>query len=228
MHFAVIGASRGLGLSLTRALLAEGHRVAATARAVSDALAALGRDYEDHLLVLPCDAADEDATGAAAGKAAAFLGRIDAVCHNAGVLLDSDRTKKLHQSSIADLRQTLDVNVVGPVITVQSFLPYVAQSGRFFVITSEGVGVTSCGSWVPAYALSKTAATKVCGIFNASMDDADFYAVHPGRMNTDMGRTTAQIEPEEAAQGLLRLMTGLVPLSRRNWYIDYHGAPMHA
>ncbi|MEI3162907.1 MAG: hypothetical protein V8S74_05830 [Lachnospirales bacterium] len=47
-------------------------------------------------------------------------------------------------------------------------------------------------------------------------------------MNTDMGRTTAQIEPEVAAEGFCRLMTGETPVSREKWYIDYNGAEMEA
>lgn len=228
MRFVVIGASRGLGLCLTQALLEGNHHVAATARAVAGALAELAEAYPDRLRVYPCDAADEGATRQVARKAGLFLGAMDAVCHSAGVLLDSDRTLKLHESSITDLRKTLDINVVAPVITVQSFLPYMAQGGRFFIVTSEGVGVLSSGTWVPAYALSKTAATKVCGILNASVNGIDFFAVHPGRMDTDMGHTTAQIKPEEAAQGFVSLMTGETPLSRADWYIDYHGKPLKA
>lgn len=228
MRFVVIGASRGLGFALTQRMLKDGHQVVATTRAASPPLDALSGEFPGQLLVLTCDATDEAATQEAARKAGEFLGPIDAVCHNAGVLLQSDRTLKLHESNLADLRATLDINVVGPVITVQSFLPYMAAGGRFFVVTSEGVGITSCGSWVPAYALSKAAATKACGILNASVKGHDFYAVHPGRMDTDMGRTTAQIQPEETAEGMLKLMTGQVPLSRDHWYIDYHGVPMQA
>lgn len=47
-------------------------------------------------------------------------------------------------------------------------------------------------------------------------------------MNTDMGRTTAQIEPEESAAGFCRLMAGETPVSRENWYIDYKGETMDA
>jgi len=47
-------------------------------------------------------------------------------------------------------------------------------------------------------------------------------------MNTDMGRATAQIEPEEAAEGFRRLLTGETPLRREHWYIDYAGRPLGA
>ena len=95
-------------------------------------------------------------------------------------------------------------------------------------VTSEGVGVDNCGTWVPCYGLSKTAATKISGMFNAAVEDVDFYSIHPGRMNTEMGRTTAQIEASESAEGIYALMTAKKTISRDCWYIDYNGKPMEA
>ena len=102
------------------------------------------------------------------------------------------------------------------------------DGGKVFTITSEGVGVKSCGTWVPCYGLSKTAATKVSEIFNESVSNVDFFSVHPGRMNTEMGKTTAQIEAAESAQGIYKLMSGEKETTRAEWYIDYKGEPMEA
>lgn len=228
MNFAVIGASRGLGLCLTQALLEQGHAVAAGTRSPSEKLDALQERWPQKLLTAPADVTDEAGMAGFASSSAGFLGKIDAVCIAAGVLLDQDRVRLLHQCDIGELRRTFEVNVIGPVIAVKAFFPYLDKGAKVFIVTSEGVGVTSCGTWLPCYALSKTAATKVSGILNASVEGVDFYSVHPGRMNTDMGRTTAQIEPEEAAQGFVRLMTGQTPLSRDRWYIDYLGKEMKA
>ena len=55
MNFVVIGATKGLGLCLTRQLLETGHRVAAGAIVVSSELEALKAQYADRLLVLKAD-----------------------------------------------------------------------------------------------------------------------------------------------------------------------------
>lgn len=228
MNFVVIGATKGLGLCLTKQLLEAGHRVAAGAIVISVELEALKAQYPDSLLVLEADVTDEAQMISVAEKAGAFLGEIDGLCNVAGVLLDGDRVKLLHECDISELRRTLDVNTVGPVIVAKSFYPRLKKGANVFTVTSEGVGIRSCGTWVPCYGLSKAAATKVSGILNASVSDVNFYSVHPGRMNTDMGRTTAQIEPEESAAGFCRLMTGETPVSRDRWYIDYLGGEMGA
>ena len=53
-----------------------------------------------------------------------------------------------------------------------------------------------------------------------------YIAVHPGRMNTDMGRTTAQIEPEEAAIGFCNILEGTTHIEKDQWFIDYRGNAM--
>lgn len=223
MNFVVIGASRGLGLSLTHELLKAGHRVAAGARQIVPDLAAIKEEYPANLFLFEADVTDENLTKQGAIACHEFLGEIDGLCISAGVLLDGDRVNKLHEADIDDLRLSFEVNTIGPIIVTKSFIPYLASGARVFIVTSEGVGLKNCGTWVPAYGLSKTAATKAAGILNASTDEFDFYAVHPGRMNTDMGRTTAQIEASEAALGFVRLMSGDCEISRERWYIDYNG-----
>ena len=57
-------------------------------------------------------------------------------------------------------------------------------------------------------------------------ESINVYAVHPGRMNTDMGRTTAQIEPEEAAIGFCNILEGTTHIEKDQWFIDYRGNAM--
>ncbi len=78
---------------------------------------------------------------------------------------------------------------------------------------------------MPVYSLSKIAAGKAAGIIGASVEEKfRVLAIHPGRMDTDMGHESAQIRPEEAAEGIYELATGQrVPES---WYVDYLGRKM--
>lgn len=228
MNIVVIGAAKGLGLCLVGQLLEKGHRVAAGTLQRVPKLESLSVQYGENLMVFDADVTDEEQMQKAAADVKDFMGFADALCNAAGVLLPEDRVRLLHECDIGELRKSLDVNAVGPVIAVKCFYPYIKKGGSVFTVTSEGTGIKNCGTWVPCYGLSKTAATKVSGILNASVPDVDFYSVHPGRMNTDMGRTTAQIEPEESAAGFVRLIDGSIPLSREEWYIDYQGNRMDA
>lgn len=230
MNCIILGATRGLGLTLVQKFLKEGHTVAAGIPETQppEVLQRLAQEYDGRCLILHTDVTDEEGMQRAAEESRRFLSKADALVNAAGVLLPGDRTKPLYQCDVGELRKTFEVNAIGAIIAVKCFYPLMREGGRFLTITSEGVGVKNPGDWVPCYALSKTAATKVAGIMNLMVKDVDFYSMHPGRMNTEMGRTTAQIEPEESAEGIYGILTGSIPVSREEWYIDYKGDIMDA
>lgn len=230
MNIIIIGATQGLGLELSRKFLAEGHKVAAGVvdRKTPPALEELCGRYGDQLVVFRADVTNEDEIREGARLCSGFFGKADALCNVAGVLLPGDRVNLIHECDVAELRKTFEVNAIGAVIVAKYFHSIIKKGGKLLTVTSEGSAIKNCGTWVPCYALSKAAATKVSGMFNLAVADVDFYSVHPGRMNTEMGRTTAQIEPQESAEGFYRLITGATPISRSQWYINYKGEPMDA
>jgi NAD(P)-dependent dehydrogenase (short-subunit alcohol dehydrogenase family) len=226
MNTVIIGTAKGLGLCLTEKLLEKGLRVAAGTLSITSGLASLKEKYKDNLLIFDADVTDERQIEENAKICFEYFGEFDSICIVAGVLLDGDRVNPLHLCNINDLKKTFEVNLFGPIAVVKAYYPYMSSGANVFIVTSEGAAITNCGSWIPCYSMSKTSATKACGILNQTVHNVNFYAVHPGRMNTDMGRTTAQIEPEESAIGFCHLITGDTPLSREHWYIDYNGNNM--
>lgn len=223
MNIVIIGASKGLGLCLTEKLLTKGYRVAVGTRSLTQELLNLKEIYQETLIIFDADITDEALILEGAKRCNRLFGSIDTICIVAGVLLDGDRNNLLQNCDLNDLRTTFEVNLFGPITVVKSFYPYLIQNANVFIVTSEGAEITNCGSWIPCYSLSKTSATKACGILNQSFESLNFYAVHPGRMNTDMGRSTAQIEPNESADGFCQLISGKTKISRDHWYIDYNG-----
>ena len=230
MNVVVIGAGQGLGLELVLELAARGHRVVAGLRrdAVPEGMALLEAEKPDQVRHVLCDVTGEKQVRLAAELARTFLGEADAVINCAGILLDRDRKNLLHQVEIEDLRRTLEVNVTGAVAAIKHFYPVLKKDGgaSFITVTSEGCDIGSCGSWIPAYALSKCAETKISGIMNETVKDARFYSVHPGRMRTVMGRETWNMEASEAAEGMIALLESGDIHTRGTWYMDYKGMDM--
>ncbi|MFA9381502.1 MAG: SDR family NAD(P)-dependent oxidoreductase, partial [Acetanaerobacterium sp.] len=223
MKIIILGATRGLGLELVRMHLQEGHMVAAGVidRTSPPSLVELDRQYPGKLKVFQADVTNEEELLLGAHICTDFLGAADGLVNVAGVLLQGDRVNPLYQCDVKELRTTFEVNTIGAIIAVKCFYPVMNKDGeaKYITITSEGVGVKNPGDWVPCYALSKTAATKVAGIMNMMVKDVAFYSLHPGRMNTEMGRQTAQIEPRESAQGIYNILNGVTPVSVAEWYI---------
>lgn len=230
MKVVVIGAGQGLGLELVLELAGRGHRVVAGLRrdAVPEGIAKLEAEAPDQVRHVLCDVTSEEQLASAAEVAQGFLGEADAVVNCAGILLDRDRKNPLHEVEIDDLRKTLEVNLIGAVAAIKSFYPVLKKDGgaAFVTVTSEGCDIGNCGSWIPAYALSKCAETKVSGIMNETVKDARFYSVHPGRMRTVMGRETWNMEASEAAEGMIALLESGDIHTRGTWYMDYKGVKM--
>ncbi len=230
MDVIVIGAGQGLGLELVLELNKRGHRVVAGLRqpVAPDAIAQLELKDPGRVSHTPCDVTNEAQLCQAASYAERVLGKADAVINCAGVLLDGDRKNLLHQTDIEGLRKTFEVNLIGAVAAIKHFYPVLKKGAQssFITITSEGCDIGSCGTWIPAYALSKCAETKISGIMNETVRDARFYSVHPGRMRTVMGRETWNMEASEAARPLISLLeTGEIH-NKGTWYMDYKGESM--
>lgn len=230
MDVIVIGAGQGLGLEMVLELAGRGHRVVAGLRRpeVPEALARLETEVPDRVFHTQCDVTCEAGLAEAAGFSGRVLGGADAVVNCAGVLLDDDRKTPLHQMDIEVLRKTFEVNLIGAVAAIKHFYPLVRKraGSSFVTITSEGCDIGNCGTWIPAYALSKCAETKISGIMNETVRDIRFYSVHPGRMRTVMGRETWNMEASETAGSLVTLLeTGGIH-NRGTWYMDYKGMDM--
>ncbi len=223
MNIVVIGASQGLGKVLSLQLKARGHGIISGFRDI----AAEDWTKEANILGLPMDVTNEEELQKAAAVAKAQFGELDGVVVSAGILLDSDRNLNLLEQPLEDVNRHFQVNALGVLAAFRAFYPVLKKGGLFLAITSEGGSFTCAGSLFPAYGLSKTAANKIVQTLRFTVEDVEILAVHPGRMNTVMGRTTAQIEPEEAAEGICDILEGKIVVDgKKAWFIDYLGKEM--
>ena len=228
MKVLIIGADKGLGAILPGLLKQHGNEVAAGYYDLSK----YQGPADDGILRLQMDVTDQAQLDKAKEGLEERFGTIDAVVDVAGILLESDRKEDLLHQSIESIRAHMEVNALGLVLALRTLLPIMAQGSRFFAVTSEGGSFTLAGTLFPAYSVSKTAANKYVQVLRLTLkeqgiNNVDLIAVHPGRMNTEMGRTTANIEPETSAYGFLDLIEERTPVdSSKNWFIDYKGNPM--
>lgn len=130
----VSGASRGIGLAITRKLLDKGYSVSAGARN-PDALAELLGDAPgDRLLCARYDAADRATHGAWLAATLARFGRLDGLVNNAG----TSNTFSIESGEEEDLDALWTINVKGPLFLTRACLPHLkaAGSGRVINVAS--------------------------------------------------------------------------------------------
>lgn len=198
----VTGGSRGLGAALARELARRGARVVVAARE-SDALrqvvsAIRAAGGEAHAVV--ADVGGKDDIYPLAGTAAALVGPMDLVVHNASTL-GPVPLRPLLETECEELVRALEVNVVGPFRLTKALAGSMLLRRRGLV-----VAVTSDAAVVPyerwgAYGSSKAALEHVMRTWAAELAGRGVrvLTVDPGEMDTDMH---AQAMPE-ADRGLL-------------------------
>jgi NAD(P)-dependent dehydrogenase (short-subunit alcohol dehydrogenase family) len=162
----VVGASRGIGLALAEAQLAEPGvtQVVATHRPESDAreLQRLADLHGDRLRRVPLDVSDTTSLAAFEQLVATIDGGFDLVIHAAGILHEENiqPEKSLAECNATALARLFEVNSIGPLMVAAALLPHQGRGRRFtFAALSAMVGSISdnrLGGWY-GYRASKAA-----------------------------------------------------------------------
>lgn len=138
----ITGSSRGLGRSLTEAVLAKGDMVAATARK-PEQLKDLQEKYPAQLLTLQLDVTQQKQVHQAVADTVAHFGKIDVLVNNAGFGI----TGATEAFTDEQVRSQLETNLYAPIEVTRAVLPYMRKqrSGRILQISSIGGRVGNAG-----------------------------------------------------------------------------------
>lgn len=140
----VTGASRGLGLELVRQLIERGDNVAATTRSTERLLDGLSGLSTTRLLPLTLDLTDQAAVGAAVDQTVERFGHLDVVVNNAGY----GYLAAIEETTDADIRQMLDVQVIGAWNVLRATIPHLREAGSGHIINISSIlGLTSVPGW---------------------------------------------------------------------------------
>jgi NAD(P)-dependent dehydrogenase (short-subunit alcohol dehydrogenase family) len=179
----VTGASKGLGLTLVRQLLAAGYAVAATSRNLAELTQAVSA-AADQFLPLHMDLSNEASVQQAIQATISTLGGLDVVVNNAGY----GQLGGLEELTDQEARQNFEVNVFGLLNVLRYATPHLRQqqSGRVFNISSVGGYSGSFPGW-GIYCGTKFAVAGLTESYAAEMQEFGVHAtvVYPGYFRTD-------------------------------------------
>ncbi|MCH2110097.1 MAG: SDR family oxidoreductase [Polyangiaceae bacterium] len=199
----VTGANRGIGLALVETFRARGLDVLAVCRSSSAQLEETGAEVLSGVDVTK-DGDVQQLVQHIAQRS------IDVLVNNAGILRWGD---SLESPQFEDMRAQFEVNTLGPIRVTSALLDCFTPGSKVAMITSRMGSIADNGSGgAYGYRMSK-AALNMAAVSMARDLKARGVAVallHPGMVATEMiGVTNGQIQPAEAAKGLVKRIDAL-------------------
>ncbi|MEP2056451.1 MAG: SDR family oxidoreductase, partial [Maribacter litoralis] len=179
----ITGASKGLGLILTKKLLLQGYNVASTSRNKQSLIKEIGEENEKFLPI------EMDLTGNKNVKKAiettiSHFGRIDVLVNNAGY----SQIGTLEELSEKEVKDNFKVNVFGSLNVIRNATQYLRKqkSGHIFNIASIG-GYTGNFAGFGIYCSTKFAVAGFTEALAEEMKSFGVYTtlVYPGYFRTN-------------------------------------------
>jgi NAD(P)-dependent dehydrogenase (short-subunit alcohol dehydrogenase family) len=224
----ITGANRGIGLGLTKTLLAEGNHVVAAARRPEEAaeLKLLKKQHANAITLLKCDVDDAAGVREAAEQLQKQHGSLDVIVNNAAIMPE-ERDESILGMDLDLIERAFKTNVIGAARVIQSFAPLLLKSNRPRILNvSSSLGSISDkhdhGTY--AYSISKAALNMFTRACAAELESkkAVTVAISPGWVRTDMGGQNADISVEESAQALAHAIATIGP-DQNGKFLDRHG-----
>lgn len=211
----ITGASTGIGLSLTKKLLAEGMQVIAITR--SGEIPGLS---EGNLRILKGDISNESSVAEIAHILAEKGIRLDYLVNNAGVgvdLADEEPTAEL-------MRVSFNTNTIGTVLFTEAMLPLLNQGAHIVFLSTAMSLMRNLGPSAPAYRMSKAALNVYAVMLSQRLEERQIRItpLHPGWVQTRMGGETAPLSIADSVNGIYQALVENTS-NGKFWNVDLAG-----
>lgn len=188
----ITGASAGIGRLVTERLLADGHRVAATARR-PEVLADLVEKYPELLSTVTLDVTDTGAVRTVVEHVFAELGHVDVVFSNAG----RGAVGAAEELSDEAIGEQIALNMTAPIQLLRAVLPHLREQGggRFIQTSTMGAHISTPGASM--YHASKWGLE---GFLESVIPEVASFGIgitmiEPGVVRTDFGANLSVADP---------------------------------
>jgi NAD(P)-dependent dehydrogenase (short-subunit alcohol dehydrogenase family) len=210
----ITGSSRGLGRTLTEAVLANGGQVAATARNTQQ-LSDLVKKYPGQVYPIQLDVTDKTQVTSAVASAVKHFGRIDVLVNNAGFGI----TGAAEAFTDEQVRTQLDTNLYAVIEVTRAVLPYMRKqrSGRILQVSSIGGRLGTPG--ISIYQAAKFGVSGFSESLAKEVTPLGIYvtSVEPGGFRTDWAGSSMSFAP--AVEGYETTVGWMTDLFRGDQFV---------
>lgn len=203
----VTGASSGIGEATARALASEGCEVVLAARREARLEEIAGEIGRDTAHPVPTDVTNESEIEALVEETTDTFGGIDILVASAGVLVREPTAEQ----TMADLRNQVEVNLLGVMNTTHAVLPSMLDSGGGDIVALSSMNARNPAGGV--YSATKFGVNGFCRGIRKELSDTNvrITTLMPGPVVTEMrdwkdwdGRA---LDPSEIAEAIIFTVT---------------------
>lgn len=223
----ITGSNRGIGRAFVDLYLAQGYKVFAGVRRLSDAL-----PDSPNLQQVLIDIEDDESIGNAFETIKTEAGSLDILINNAGVSKSTatgdqpESVSRLDALDRSKLLHMFDVNTVSPIIVAKYAVPLMTNPNSFIVNISSLRATydnSKNGNGNYGYSSSKLALNMMtlCLVHDLPGNISTF-AVHPGSVQTDMN-PGGSMKPEDSASAISAIIHDLKP-ELNGKFLNYDGS----
>ena len=199
----ITGAGRGFGRELFRVFSECGWTVFPLVRN-TDTAAELVATNKSKCFPIIGDVASEKTADEIAGVLDAHADSLDLLINNAG---NVKKHRGLRNTPACDLEDLFRVHCIGAFRCTKAALPFLKKAERPVVINitsrwgSIARTVSGKGGRIYSYQIAKSAQNMLTACLDQELkgDGIRVFAVHPGRLKTEVAAADANVEPREAA-----------------------------
>src|SRR4051812_7995294 len=187
----ITGAARGIGAALARKAAARGARVA-LAGLEPELLAKVADELGPEHLWVECDVTDAEALKAAVQRTVDTFGGLDIVVANAGIA----PLTTVATASARALARTIEVNLIGAMLTAHAALPEVAKRRGHILPVSSAAAFTVLPG-MSAYCAAKAGLERFGDALRLEVAHrgVTVASAHPTWIDTDLVRDTEEALP---------------------------------
>ena len=194
----ITGGGQGIGLGISRALLAAGAQLLVAQRSP------LPPELKDASWI-EADLAEADSYAAIAAAAKRHFGGVDILVNNAGFMFEQG----LDEMQIDDWNRMLAVNLTAPVFLSKHLLPLIRANGGGSIIHVGSIEGLAANPEHAAYCASKGgvhALTRAMAV-DLGSDGIRVNAIAPGWIRSELSDNyiNSQQDPESAWKGLYKM-----------------------
>jgi len=197
----VTGAASGMGLAMARTFADAGMKVV-MADIEESALEAAARKLSDdgHSAIgVRTDVSKLDEVQALAEATLKEFGAVHVLCNNAGVGIGAP----VGNTSIADWKWTLDIDLWGPIYGVETFLPLIEEQGEGHINSTASMAGLYAGASLGAYNVAKHGVVALMASLERDLrwreSKVRASVLCPGPINTQIVDSERNRDPHDAA-----------------------------